>query len=155
MPATLTGFDAHFPPLRRGIGLGFACPEEGVEAVAEVLAEFEKSPRPPPWGTYWAWCREQDAYVGLCGFKSPPVGSGAVEIAYYTFPLLRERGAATQMAERLVAVARSNGVKAVIAHSLPAEDASAAVLRRLGFAFLGMAQDADDGQIWAWRLALA
>ncbi len=91
--------------------------------------------------------------VGTCAFTAPPA-AGCVEIAYFTFPGEEGRGVATAMARALVALARAaDPALALCAHTLPAAGPSAAILRRLGFAFAGGVDHPEDGPVWAWRLA--
>jgi hypothetical protein len=40
----------------------------------------------------------------------------------------------------------------VIAHTLPQENPSTRILRRLGFEHVGEAVDPDEGPVWLWRL---
>jgi RimJ/RimL family protein N-acetyltransferase len=104
-----------------------------------------------PWIGYLAF--EEGACVGTCAFTHAP-RDGVVEIAYYTFPGNEGRGVATRMAGRLVAVARaSDPAVLVTAHTLPEENASTRVLRRVGFVLVGTAIHEEDGQIWIWRHA--
>lgn len=107
----------------------------------------------PPWLGYIAV--DNGAAVGTCAFKSPPV-DGAVEIAYFTFPVHERRGAATRMARELVALARAADARlTVFAQTLPAEGASTRVLRRLGFEHVRDVQHPEDGLVWEWHLAPA
>ena len=83
-----------------------------------------------PWTGYLA---EQDGViVGSCGFKGAPADN-RVEIAYFTFPNFEGRGLATQMARHLVDIAlvTSLGIT-VAAQTLPEENASTTILRKLG-----------------------
>lgn len=103
-----------------------------------------------PWRGFLA-VTDEAGPVGACAFKGPP-SARAVEIAYVTFPPFERRGFATAMARELLAIAaRSDEVEHVIAHTLPAESASSAILRRLGFAFAGSAVDPDDGPVWRFE----
>jgi hypothetical protein len=68
--------------------------------------------------------------VGTCAFKGPP-GDGIVEIAQ-----------------------NSGGVREVIAHTLPEENASTKILRDNRFSFVGDVVDPDDGKVWLWKLML-
>jgi RimJ/RimL family protein N-acetyltransferase len=104
----------------------------------------------PPWVGYLVL--EDDVCIGTCAFKSPP-RAGEVEIAYFTFPEHEGRGFATRMAARLVQIARAAlpGV-VVVAQTLPEDNASTAVLRKIGFAFTDERQHPTDGLVWEWRL---
>jgi RimJ/RimL family protein N-acetyltransferase len=106
-----------------------------------------------PWIGYVALDAAQP--VGTCAFKSAP-HDGAVEIAYFTLPAHEGRGIATAMARELVRIARAARPDIVItAQTLPEENASTAILRRLGFERAGWAHDDEAGDVWAWRLAPA
>ena len=106
-----------------------------------------------PWGGYLTVGSDMGEVVGMCAFKSAP-SSGAVEIAYYTFPAFEGRGYATAAANALVAVAASGGVATVVAHTLPEPNASTRALQRVDFAFAGSVVDPEDGPVWRWTLAL-
>jgi RimJ/RimL family protein N-acetyltransferase len=105
-----------------------------------------------PWVGYLA---EKDGrVVGTCAFKSPPQG-GRVEIAYFTFPEHEGKGVATRMARRLVQIARdADQAVAVFAQTLPQENASTAVLRKLGFTRTGTAHDDEAGEVWEWTMTV-
>jgi RimJ/RimL family protein N-acetyltransferase len=89
--------------------------------------------------------------VGGCGFKGAPADN-RVEIAYSTFPDFEGRGLATQMARHLVDIAlvTSPGIT-VAAQTLPEENASTTILRKLGFVFKETLIHPEDGQMWEWE----
>jgi len=150
VPATAEDLNARAAPLVRGMHEGFSNLEEAKAAIGDVLATLLMAPRPDPWGAYWAHETDLDAYVGLCAFKTAPNAEGAVEIAYFTFPHLEGRGAATGMALALTGKARDAGAQLVTANTLPERNASGRVLVRSGFTFIGPATDPEDGLVWAW-----
>jgi hypothetical protein len=45
-------------------------------------------------------------------------------------------------------------VTTVLAHTLPEESASTAVLTKCGFVHTGDAHDPDEGTVWRWERAL-
>jgi ribosomal-protein-alanine N-acetyltransferase len=92
-----------------------------------------------------------DAAVGGGAFVGPP-RDGVVEIAYFTLPAFEGRGHARRTARALVEIASREGCT-VIAHTLMADNASTRILRGLGFALDGTAEDADAGTVWRWKLA--
>jgi RimJ/RimL family protein N-acetyltransferase len=92
--------------------------------------------------------------VGLCSFKRGLSPDGAVEIAYYTFPDVERQGVAGGMVEALILIAWQAHAVALTAHTLPEESASASVLRRAGFTWLGEVDDPEDGEVWAWERAI-
>jgi [ribosomal protein S5]-alanine N-acetyltransferase len=87
--------------------------------------------------------------VGLGGFTGPPT-EGEVEIGYSVAPSRRGRGLATAAVGQWLERAGTAGVRRVVAHTLPAENASTAVLRRHGFVRDGEAHDPDEGTVWRW-----
>jgi RimJ/RimL family protein N-acetyltransferase len=140
--------------------------ERGVDAsaVVEVLRDtaratidfYRRSGAEPPWASYLAIDSASTTVVGTCSFVGPPGSTGAVEIAYFTFPPFEGRGYAAAMALALVDRAlQAGGVTAVVANTLTEENASVRVLRRLGFEFAGEAVDDEAGVVWQWRLPLA
>ena len=107
----------------------------------------------PPWIGYLAV--EAGEVRGSCGFAGPPE-NGEVEIAYFTFPEFERKGVATRMARELIRLTQpSAGDVRYIAHTLPEENPSTALLRRLGFECLGEIQHPEDGRVWKWREAAA
>ncbi|HYD96562.1 MAG TPA: GNAT family protein [Noviherbaspirillum sp.] len=102
-----------------------------------------------PWAGYLA--EENGMLVGTCAFKTPPV-SGRVEIAYFTFPGFEGRGVATRMARNLIALTEQHGVTQVKAQTLPETNASAWILKKLGFKRIGTVHHPEDGDVWEWQL---
>ena len=104
----------------------------------------------PPWIGYISMSDGQP--VGGAAFKGAPSGN-RVEIAYYTLPELEGRGFATATAMELVRMARATQPALVIAaQTLPAPNASNAILEKLGFSFKGSVQHPEDGEVWEWQL---
>jgi ribosomal-protein-alanine N-acetyltransferase len=105
----------------------------------------------PPWIGYLAF--ENDANVGLCGFKSPPQDN-RVEIAYFTFPEHESRGVATQMASELIRLAQGKMPDVTVAaQTLPEENASTSILKKLQFRLVGTVEHPEDGLVWEWQLS--
>jgi RimJ/RimL family protein N-acetyltransferase len=104
----------------------------------------------PPWVGYLAL--ENGSCVGSCGFKSAPENN-RVEIAYFTFPGHESRGVATRMASTLIRIATDEmpGVT-VAAQTLPEENASTSILKKLQFRFVGTIEHPEDGLVWEWQL---
>lgn len=92
---------------------------------------------------------EGDRVVGLGGYTGPPV-DGVIEIGYSVAPSCQGRGVATAAVARWLAQAGRAGVRRVVAHTFPEENASVAVLRRHGFVHDGEAVDPDEGTVWRW-----
>ena len=90
--------------------------------------------------------------IGTCGFKGPP-SNNRVELAYFTFPEYERRGYATRMARELIGMARTaNSSVIVAAQTLPPENASTTILRKLGFQLIGSGDHPEDGEGWEWQL---
>lgn len=120
---------------------------EIMEATTQMyrLGKFE-----PPWIGYFAI--ENDTCVGSCGFKSPPQNN-RVEIAYFTFPGHESRGVATRMASELIHLARDKMPAVTIAaQTLPEENASTSVLKKLRFHLIDSVEHPEDGLVWEWQL---
>jgi RimJ/RimL family protein N-acetyltransferase len=76
-----------------------------------------------------------------------------VEIGYAIIPAYRDRGLATEAAQGLVDYAFSHQhIQVVDAHTLAERNASTRVLKKVGMAHVGTAQDPDEGEVWHWRL---
>ena len=92
-----------------------------------------------------------DRCIGACGFKGPAI-EGRVEIAYFTFPPFEGQGYATQMATQLLTKALDNNPSlCVVGQTSMSENASTAILRKLGFQFVGTVQHPEDGAVWEWQ----
>lgn len=114
-----------------------------------MVALYRQTGYLPPWIGYLALLDGE--IVGTCAFKSPPC-DGRVEIAYFTLPGQEGRGIATEMARRLVHLAMDTDASVTVtAQTLPEENASTTILRRLGFIRAGTAHDPDAGEVWAWQ----
>lgn len=104
----------------------------------------------PPWVGYLAF--ENGTCVGSCGFKSPPQ-INRVEIAYFTFPGHESRGIATRMASELIRIALEKTPTLIVAaQTLPEENASTSVLKKLQFRCVGALTHPEDGLVWEWHL---
>jgi RimJ/RimL family protein N-acetyltransferase len=85
------------------------------------------------------------AVVGRCGFHGPPWAVGRAEIGYTVLPAWRGQGFATEAAAALVAWGFDQGEATVFATVAPANLASLAVVRKLGFVETGSQIDDIDG----------
>jgi ribosomal-protein-alanine N-acetyltransferase len=80
----------------------------------------------------------RDSLVASAGYLGPPEDDGSVEIGYSVVPAARRRGYATELVEFLAARAfKFHPVRAVTAHTLESNAASAGVLLRCGFIRVG------------------
>lgn len=125
-----------------------ALPAVTAEVVASFLPIYATAFQ-PPWLGYLA--EENGVVVGTCAFKTPPQ-SGAVEIAYFTFPGHEGRGVAKRMARALLALAHAADPQlTVFAQTLPTGNASTRVLTKLGFVHTRDVQHPEDGHLWEWE----
>jgi RimJ/RimL family protein N-acetyltransferase len=105
----------------------------------------------PPWIGYLAI--EDGECVGTCGFKSPPQNN-RVEIAYFTFPGHESRGVATRMAAELIHLATNTMPAPIVAaQTLPEDNASTSILKKLGFRLICTLEHPEDGSVWEWQLS--
>lgn len=126
-------------------------PAERAEVSPDWLARMRVS-SPSPWThTFAMVALGSGTVVGSCAFKGPPDADGVVEIAYGVEPEHQGRGYAKEAATALVDFALAMGARQVRAHTRPANDASAGVLRRCGFELTGEVVDPEDGLVWRWE----
>lgn len=140
--------DAQGAPLEAIGPLGIVL-EESCRQTAELYARIGYV---APWVGYLAISGTTP--VGGGAFVGAPK-AGKVEIAYFTLPEFGRRGFASATAIKLVEIARNAdpGV-ALIAKTLPEENASTRILRKCGFEFAGETTDDDVGLAWLWTLPL-
>jgi RimJ/RimL family protein N-acetyltransferase len=128
-----------------------SAPPFTAEVVMATTQLYRKVGYKAPWVGYLAI--EHGVCVGTCGFKSPPQNE-RVEIAYFTFPEHESRGVATRMAAELIRLALDKmPAVTVIAQTLPEENASTSVLRKLNFRMVGSVEHPQDGLVWEWQLS--
>ena len=128
-----------------------AKPQIAAEIVEATTQLYRAVGYEPPWIGYLAI--ENGACVGSCGFKSPPQND-RVEIAYFTFPGHESRGVATRMASELIRLALNKmPAVTVAAQTLPEENASTSVLKKLRFRLAGTVDHPEDGLVWEWQLS--
>jgi [ribosomal protein S5]-alanine N-acetyltransferase len=128
--------------------------EVGAATAAFLARVGGEARRWPWWGSFLAMDPGSRIVVGTCSFKGPPDADGAVEIAYFTFPVYEGRGYATAMAALLTSRAGdAPSARTVRAHTLPERNASVRILEKLGFAHLGEIVDPEDGPVWRWERA--
>ena len=96
--------------------------------------------------------RNDGTIIGDAAFKGPPSEDGFVEIAYGIEPNHQGQGFATEAARALIAFARqAAGVRVVRAHTKHDNIASARVLAKCGFRFVGDVIDPEDGLVQRWE----
>ncbi len=116
---------------------------------AEAMAHLASQPQSAPWCGYIG--KRNGVSVGFGGFQTVLTDTRDIEIGYLTFPHHVGTGVAKAIAAQMLVIARENGAKAVIAHTLCEENASTGVLRANGFVRDGEGFDEDEGTVWRWR----
>ncbi len=120
------------------------------EVIQATVGHYRRTGFVPPWTGYVGL--DDGVPVGVCGYKSKPV-DGRVEIAYGTAPAHEGKGVATALASELVKLARGeNASLAVFAQTLPEENASTSILKKLGFQMMRTVDHPEDGLVWEWEL---
>ena len=102
-----------------------------------------------PWIGYFAEINNE--IVGSCGFKYPPK-QNKIEITYGTFEKFRQKGIATEICRKLIALSLQTipGIK-ITAQTLPENNYSVKILKKNGFIFAGTVFDEEDGDVWEWE----
>ena len=136
--------------------LGASVPDgwpQYAESMPYAYEHLKADPSLLGWWTYLFIHPENKALVGSGGFKGKADESGMVEIGYEVAPEYRNRGLATEAAQGLIDYAFSYPhIKSVEAHTLAKANPSTRVLERIGMKYVGKVYDAEDGEIWHWRL---
>ena len=118
------------------------------ETLQMTIDFFNKIEYNIPWIGYYA--KVNETFVGSCAFKGSPQ-NGIVEIAYGTFEPYRQKGIGTEICKLLVELAlKTDPFVKVTARTLPEENFSTKILKKNGFKFSGVVNDAEDGDVWEW-----
>ncbi len=122
------------------------------EALVWMRDYAREQPADMNWWNYLIIHRHDARLIGTCGYKGAPGPDGLVEVGYEIADDYQGRGLATECARALVSHAFSHEpVLAITANTLAEENASCAVLRKLGFQFVGEHIDIEDGKLWEWK----
>jgi ribosomal-protein-alanine N-acetyltransferase len=120
------------------------------EVVTQTQGLYKEYGFEKPWIGYLV--KVGNDWVGTCAFKSPP-RERRLEIAYFTFPPYQGKGIATQMVQKLIAIAKEHSPQTrITAHTLPQISASTNVLKKNGFLNVGRVHYAIDGDLCEWSL---
>ncbi len=140
--------------------LGVSIPEQWPhypEALALLKMDVDPAvsiAAPGAWGGYLFIDSANRALVGNGGYYGPPNPGGEVEIGYEIAPACRNRGYATEVARAFVRFAFDDPrVRCIVAHTLPEENASSAVLTKIGMRFAGERTDPEVGVVWHWFMS--
>lgn len=124
------------------------------ESIDFTIARLTEHPHEADWWMHFFLAESGARLVGSGGFVGPPQ-DGVVEIGYEIAPEFRNRGLATAAAGAMIEKATAGGrVSTVVAHTMPTQNPSTTVLRRLGFQHVGEVDDPEDGTVWRWELPI-
>ena len=127
--------------------------EFGVAPLAYTLEMLTQSEDENGWWTYFPIHTVDQKLIGSCGYKGKPSLDGMVEIGYEVCPEYRQKGYGTEIANGLLTHAfKDEHIRIVIAHTLPMENASTKILRKLSFNKVSEIEDPEDGLIWRWEI---
>jgi len=136
------------PPPHIVVG-AYELPSAGFAGDGFVLglrhAQLREHPDHEPWLLRAMIDRSAGALVGKAGFHAPPDGTGTVEIGYRVDEAYRRRGYATEAVVGLLGWGARHGAKRFLASVSPDNEASLAIVRRLGFTKIGEQMDEIDG----------
>ena len=147
----------HKLALRSGVSqlqelLGTTIPEGWPQFPEAFEVHDEDTEASELWPSYF-FVGPAGALVGNGGFAAPPNETGEVEIGYEVAPAYQNKGYATAAARALVELALSRQeVSAVVAHTLAQENASNAVLRKVGMSLAAELPNPEVGKVWKWSI---
>jgi ribosomal-protein-alanine N-acetyltransferase len=120
-------------------------PETLADALPQFLELIEQEPDWRGWLTWYAIAVDgaEPILVGSGGFTGPPGSEGVTETGYSILPQFQGRGYATEMVTALLAWARRQGARAVVAQTTDDNAGSRNVLAKLGFVAAGPAKEPD------------
>jgi RimJ/RimL family protein N-acetyltransferase len=137
---------------------GFALPDGWPDRhdagfLALRLGQMRERPEIQEWFVYAVVLPEGERpMIGHTGFHGPPginarKAADAVEVGYRIFEPHRRQGYATEAVRTLIGWAsREHGIDRFIASINPDNEASLAIVRRLGFEQVGRHWDDEDGE---------
>lgn len=125
-------------------------PKIASEVMSSTALMYKTNGYEEPWIGYLAM--EKGKCIGTCAFKTPPQNN-QVEIAYCTFHDYEGRGIATSMASELITIAHAQiPTLTITAQTLPVNNSSTSILKKLGFVLTGEVEDSKVGKAWEWKL---
>src|SRR6266566_4869895 len=125
------------------------------------LRQMRERPEIQEWFVYAVVLpKSERPMIGHAGFHGPPgvnavEAADSVEVGYSVFEPYRRRGYATEVVRALMGWAsREHGIRRFIASISPENEASLALVRRLGFKHIGQHWDEEDGEELEFELRL-
>ncbi|QIP14322.1 GNAT family N-acetyltransferase [Spirosoma aureum] len=127
--------------------------EFGMDIFDYTQAKVIEDHKQGPWWLYFFIHRDDNALIGVGGYKGMPDDTGMVEIGYEIYPDYRGQGLATETAQGLINRAfEYPEVMLVKAHTLAEMSASVRVLEKCGMVFNDAFDDPNDGPVWQWQV---
>lgn len=127
-------------------------PFEGDAFVAGVIGEAgEHYDESEPLGVLQVRLASTGAAVGGIGFLTAAAEDGSAEVGYGFVASARGRGYATEALEAVLAHARAQGLRAVVAMTAVDNVASQRVLERCGFVRGETVEAGDEGPMIRWE----
>lgn len=123
------------------------------ESIPFGLKMLEENSEVLRWGMYLILHKADNKLIGTGGFKGLADENGMVEIGYSLAPTYENQGYATEAAKGMIESAFSYAVVNMVdAHTLAEWNASTKVLQKCGMTKIAEKHDANDGDIWQWRI---
>jgi RimJ/RimL family protein N-acetyltransferase len=120
------------------------------------IVDLEADPAAAPWLGRAIVRRGPDGsseFVGTAGFHQPPDADARVEVGYRVEPNYRRQGVASEVVRGMFDwAAREHGIHRFRASVSPMNEASLAVISRLGFRQTGVQIDDIDGEELVFEL---
>lgn len=133
--------------------LGVKIPDDWPHFPEAFEVRDEETEASELWPSYFFVCPKEGALVGNGGFAAPPNDIGEVEIGYEIARAFQNNGYATAAASALSELALSREeVSAVVAHTLAQENASNAVLKKIGMSMVAELPNPEVGKVWKWSI---
>ena len=111
------------------------------------LEQMRQEPEVQQWLARAMVLRNTRRVVGSIGFHGPPDERASLEVGYSVFPEHRRQGYASEAVLALLSwAAARHGIKRFVASVSPSNDASLALVGKLGFRQMGKQWDEEDGE---------
>jgi [ribosomal protein S5]-alanine N-acetyltransferase len=142
--AALTG-DVDEAERSAGVKLPPGWPRSAESTLRYRLAQMEADPAVQPWLLHLVVIRDTGEVAGYITFHAAPGDEGWVEIGYQIEPRFRRQGYASEAAAAMFSWAAEQGVERFRASVSPDNEASLAMVRKMGFHRTGEQWDDIDG----------
>jgi RimJ/RimL family protein N-acetyltransferase len=138
-----------------GVKLPPGWEQEAQSALRYRRAQMEADPSTRPWLLRLIVVRQTGEMIGYVNFHGPPAAEGWVEIGYQIDPRFRRRGYAFEAAGAMFLWAADRGVSCFRASVSPDNEASLAMVRKMGFSRIGEQWDDIDGLEYVFETSIS